>query len=146
MRFLCRLGLFAGLIAAGSLMSPSPSHAFSKATQYLMQQAIADGCGGRAGSFGSDGVFEADLNGDGRDDLVLSHQGITCSGKPGTSLECGMQVCSIKVYIRKGGLLQLEEEFLGRIAGVTWIPELSFKIMSHGGQISDWRPDYGKSQ
>ncbi len=118
----------------------SASFALSKAARYLIDQEIAEGCDGRSGTFGADGIFEVDLTGDGKKDLVLAHQAITCDGGLAMSLYCGMQVCSIKVYHRKGALLVLHEEFLGRILDFTPSPKPAFTVMSHGGATTKWRP------
>ena len=108
------------------------AQSYSKAARYLMAQEIKSACpsGGR---FTSKGAIERDLNGDGRKDLVLSHGGVTCKGNNRISGYCGMQVCTVKIFVRQGQLLKLKSDFLG--GGVTLGPT-SVPVISgyaHGG-------------
>lgn len=85
----------------------------SKATNWLINQAIVDGCEGRGGKFADIGVFIIDLDGDGRKDLVLSHHAVSCNGRPGSSNMCGASICTSDVYLRRGKLLKHNLSFLG---------------------------------
>lgn len=118
----------------------SPAAAYSKATMYLIGEEIAEACEGRGGKIKAEGIFEVDLNGDGGKDLILSHQAIVCAGQRSTSTQCGTQACTIKTYMRDEGLLRFTSEFHGRIMDFSWAPEPSFTIMSHGGEMTEWRP------
>ncbi|WP_425099780.1 hypothetical protein [Tropicibacter sp. S64] len=92
----------------------------SKAAAYLLDQNIAEACNGGPGTAGPGTLVEADFDGDGRQDLLIAHEGIACrtADSPlGRSGLCGMQVCSVRIYLRRGQLLDLKEDFLG--GGIT---------------------------
>lgn len=94
--------LAVGLIA---MILPTGAFAWSNATSYLLKEQIAAGCDG-PGTFDPAFVFERDLTGDGKADLLLSHEGIDCKTTPtGRSNSCGMAACNIIVYVRQGSLL-----------------------------------------
>lgn len=108
------------------------AQSYSRAAQYLMAQEIKAACpsGGR---FKRAGAVERDLTGDGRKDLVLAHGGLTCKGDNPISRLCGMQVCTVKLFVREGQLLKPKSDFLG--GGVTLGPT-SVPVISgyaHGG-------------
>ena len=107
----------------------------SNAARYLQGEAIAEACGGGTGSLDPKGLIERDLDGDGEVDLVISHEWIECTsgGQFGRSLNCGMQVCTVLIYLRRGQLLQLTDEFLGGgvEVGPGQIPEITG--FAHGG-------------
>ncbi|MBO0346064.1 hypothetical protein J0X15_12600 [Roseibium sp. CAU 1637] len=117
-----------------------PAYAYSNATIYLMDQEISAACGDRGGNWDATSIFEADLNGDGRTDLILDHSGISCNGAPVLSPECGMQVCSIKTYIRRDGLLKPVGERLGSILRMISASPPTFEVMNHGGSTTTWIP------
>lgn len=108
------------------------AQSYSKAAWYLMAQEIKAACpsGGR---FKAAGAIERDLNGDGRKDLLLSHGLITCKGSRPMSGYCGMQVCTVKIFVRQGQLLKLKSDFLGGgvTLGPTNVPVISG--YAHGG-------------
>jgi len=58
---------------------------------------LPSACDGGRGSIDPAGVIERDLDGDGRDDLIIAHEAISCTsgGQFGRSMFCGMQVCSV---------------------------------------------------
>ncbi|HIE30549.1 TPA: hypothetical protein EYP66_25100 [Candidatus Poribacteria bacterium] len=85
----------------------------SKAARWLVDQAINEGCDGRGGQMSPDGIFVRDLDGDGQDDLVLMHDGIRCEGTPEISNLCGAKVCEGVVFLRRGGLLDRANSFMG---------------------------------
>lgn len=100
--------------------------------RHLTAQEVAAGCplGGR---FAFAGAVERDLNGDGRKDLVLSHDRLTCRGSNKISSYCGMQVCTVKIFLRQGKLLKQKMDFLagGITLGPTNVPVISG--YAHGG-------------
>jgi hypothetical protein len=51
--------------------------------------------------------IERDLTGDGKADLIISHEGIECANGH-RSNAYGMQVCSVMIYVHRGPLLGLE--------------------------------------
>ncbi|MEF2547719.1 hypothetical protein VQ045_11165 [Aurantimonas sp. E1-2-R+4] len=97
----------------------APADARSKAAAFLVKEQIASACEGGRGSIDPADVIERDLDGDGRDDLIIAHDAVTCTsgGQFGRSAFCGMQVCSVNFYLRRGPLLQISHEMLG--GGVT---------------------------
>lgn len=115
-----------------SVVSPAPE-TVSRAAAYLRDEQISLACGGRGGVMEPEGMIERDLTGDGREDLLIDHRGISCNGSPRSSLECGMQVCSMRIYVREGQLLRLKEEFLGMqpTIGNEQVPVI--RVLGHGG-------------
>ncbi|MEC5323942.1 hypothetical protein [Aurantimonas sp. A3-2-R12] len=73
----------------------------SKAAAYLVEEQIARACEDGRGSIDPAGVIERDLDGDGRDDLIIAHEAISCTsgGQFGRSMFCGMQVRSVMFYL-----------------------------------------------
>ena len=57
----------------------------SNAAEYLIREEIAAACDGGAGSIDPTAVIERDLTGDGRADLIISHEGIGCAGRGAAS-------------------------------------------------------------
>ena len=113
----------------------SPVEARTKAAAWVAKEQIAEACDGGRGTIDPVGVIERDLDGDGKSDLILSHDAIFCSdGRFGRSMFCGAQVCSVLFYVRRGGLLKKVGEVLG--GGVTIgegrRPPIS--MHGHGGQ------------
>lgn len=115
-----------------SVVSPAPE-TVSRAAAYLRDEQISLACGGRGGVMKPEGMIERDLTGDGREDLLIDHRGISCNGSPRSSLECGIQVCSMRIYVREGQLLRLKEEFLGMqpTIGNEQVPVI--RVLGHGG-------------
>lgn len=111
-------------------LESSPSEARSKAAEYLVQEQMGQACGGERGRIDPGAVIERDLTGDGKADLVISHEGITC-GSGGRSGFCGAQVCSVLIYVRRGSLLVLAREMLG--AGVS-VRGGEIHMHAHGGR------------
>lgn len=128
------------VVATCLALTSGPAAACSDAAAYLIAQEVAAGCDGGGGKIAPDAVIERDLTGDGRADLVLAHDGIACAGG-GRSNACGMQVCSVMIYVRRGQLLELESQILG--AGVSLggggVPEIRF--FGHGGRAQSIRWD-----
>lgn len=108
-----------GLVVLGGCAGSVAAQSYSKAAQYLIAQEIKAACpsGGR---FSAEGAIERDLTGDGRKDLVLSHGALTCKGNNRISNYCGMQACTVKLFVREGQLLSLKSDLLG--GGVTLDP------------------------
>lgn len=85
----------------------------SKAAEWLIREQIAEACDGKTGRIDPAAAIERDLTGDGKADLIISHDGITCTAT-GRSTLCGMQVCSVMVYVRDGALLKpVVDDLLG---------------------------------
>lgn len=128
-----------GLALAAALAQAQPAQALSNAARYLAEQEIAAGCESGAGSFDPAGIVERDLDGDGRDDLILSHEHIICQGSHARSLDCGMQVCSVRFFVRRGELLQPAGHILGGgvTVGAGAVPTI--QTYGHGGGQAFWR-------
>jgi len=104
-------------LAATAVLLSSPALARSKAADYLVREEIAGACDGGNGTINDSAVIERDLNGDGKTDLIIAHDGIKCANGS-RSNACGMVVCTVNIYIREGALLKLMvDDPLG--AGVT---------------------------
>ncbi len=63
----------------------APAAAYSNAANYLIAEQIASACEGNVGEIDPGSVIERDLTGDGKADLILSHEGINCSAGASTS-------------------------------------------------------------
>ena len=112
----------------------------SKASTYLIEKEIAEACYGEKGFIKKSAIIERDLTGDGRKDLIISHEGSTCAGG-GRSGFCGMQVCAFNIYIRRGKLLKLEKDMLGVKVRVTKETIPTIHWYSHGGHAQKFRWD-----
>jgi len=120
------------LFSAGALtLLSAPVEARSKAAEYVIDQEITAACSG-AGTIAPEAVIERDLTGDGRDDLVISHEGISCQGG-GRSAFCGAQICSVNFYVREGALLKLNHEMLGGGVRVGDGAVPAIHMYAHGG-------------
>ena len=117
------------------LAATASADARSRAADYLVAEQIAAACNGGRGTIDASGVIERDLTGDGAADLIIAHEAITCTGggHTGSSLFCGMQVCSVYFYVRRGALLEPVLEMLGGgvAAGPGDVPSIS--MHGHGG-------------
>lgn len=106
----------------------------SKAAAYLIRQEIEAACDGKPGKIDPAAAIERDLTGDGKADLIISHEGITCQGR-GRSLNCGMQVCSVNVYVRDGALLKpVVDDLLAMQVKVGDGAIPSIHMLAHGGR------------
>jgi len=112
---------------------PSPTAARSKAAEFLVAEQIVDACNGKPGTIDPRAVIERDLTGDGKVDLIVSHDGITC-GRNGRSGLCGVQVCSVMIYVRHGPLLKLAVgDLLGMKLTVDDGKVPTIRLYAHGG-------------
>lgn len=137
------MGRLTFVILMGSLFA-APAVAESRAAAYLAKQEINDGCDGRQGRIDPAGLIERDLDGDGMPDLIISHEAIRCAGKMSRSSHCGMQVCSVLFYLRRGSLLQKAHDMLGANVkvGRERIPKVHMDAHGGGGGYVRWN---GKS-
>ncbi len=119
---------FAALLAL--LVAPAVAHAQTAAD--LVRKEIAKACDGKRGQIAPNAVIERDLTGDGQVDLIISHEGITCPGS-GRSGFCGMQVCSVMIYVRSGAVLKLALERLGSSVKVGDGPIPVIQMDAQGG-------------
>ena len=108
----------------------APASARSAAAEYLVRKQIAEACEGKQGKIDPAAVIERDLTGDGKADLVTSHQGIICADRTRGGF-CGAQLCSVNIYVRRGALLELEHEMLGVNVSVK---DGVIHLYAHGGK------------
>lgn len=94
------------LAAGAAITVPGAVMALSEAASHVVAQEVGAACGGGGGRYDPAYVMERDLDGDGGADLLVGHEGIECA-PTGRSAECGMLLCSIRVYLRRGELLVL---------------------------------------
>lgn len=127
------------LLIASLSVGRTPAIALSNAAKYLIDQERQEACDGRDGTLSPDGAIERDLDGDGREDFILSHHAFVCSGQMSRSLFCGAQVCTVKIYLRRGALLQLVEEYLSIDIEVGPGPVPIITGHGHGGGQSQIR-------
>ncbi|QGN00183.1 hypothetical protein [Methylocystis parvus] len=119
-------------IAICAAILASAASAGSKAADYLVAEEIAGACDGKKGQIDPDAVMERDLTGDGKADLIISHDGIKCPGGARSGF-CGMQVCTVNIYVRRGPLLKLSHERLGARVRVNTSPVPTITMYAHGG-------------
>jgi hypothetical protein len=116
----------------------SAAFAESSAVSYLVKKEIAEACNGGEGSIDQAMIIERDLTGDGRDDLIISHEGISCANGMRSTF-CGAQVCAFNVYLREGKLLKLEKEMLGISVRVSSDRVPVIRWYAHGGSEQKFR-------
>jgi hypothetical protein len=128
-------GKFLAVFALSAIAANGGLAQESNASIWLLNQELSEACGRAGGHISPDALIERDLTGDGRDDLIISHEGISCNSG-GRSIYCGMQVCTVKIFVREGELLKLTMDFLagGVHVGHGNLPKISG--YAHGG--SGW--------
>lgn len=105
LKFILTISLFTLSGSAGAQQQK-----LSNAAAYLLNEQLGVACESRGGWVDPSGFIESDFTGDGKADLLIDHRGFRCHGKPSASLQCGMQVCSTRIYVREGQLLHLKWE------------------------------------
>jgi hypothetical protein len=129
-----RIATFAVILA----FLPTAASAGSKAADYLVAEQIAEACNGKKGQIDPAAVIERDLTGDGKADLIISHEGIKYADGERSGF-CGMQVCSVNIYVRRGELLKLALEMLGARVRVEGGPIPTITMVAHGGSLHSIR-------
>jgi len=138
---LAKWGLLGLVALVTALVEPPVGGARAQSTdaqtREVLMREIAEACEGARGKIAREGAIERDLDGDGLDDLIVSHEHIDCGGGgggiAGRSLFCGMQVCSVNVYMRSPEGLVLEHETLGGGVEVGPGPVPTVRMYQHGG-------------
>ncbi|MGL5012602.1 MAG: hypothetical protein ACRC6I_22265 [Paracoccaceae bacterium] len=110
----------------------------SNAARYLAAEALDAACQA-GGAFRPGGLIERDLTGDGRDDLIIDHGGIRCEGEDAVSGYCGMQACTVLIYVREGGLLMPAVEMLAAGIEVDDANPPAISGYAHGGDPWSFR-------
>lgn len=89
----------------------------------LKNRQIAEACGpGVRGSLDEAGIIRRDLNGDGAEDLVISHAYVRCAvpetaevqgARPpsGPGRTCSDGICPVRIFLRDGRFYRLRAEF-----------------------------------
>jgi len=124
--------LFALLSVVLCAVPIAASSQSSNAAAYVLNQEISSACGG-SGSISPGSFIEKDLTGDGRLDLLVAHEGVSCSSG-GRSGFCGAQVCSVNLYVREGDLLKSKGQFLGGGVRVEGGGVPLIRMYAHGGK------------
>ncbi|MEN3791995.1 hypothetical protein [Fulvimarina sp. MAC3] len=119
------------------LAAVPPAAARSKAAQWLVGEALKEACG-KGGTIDDSGVIERDLDGDGPADLIIAHDAVQCPAGP--SATCGNQVCAVKIYLRRGSLL---EEFIATRGSAVKVgtgspPPISMRLEGGGEVTARW--------
>lgn len=128
------LGSLLALCALPALAEEGPARtAFIAAAQALIAETVAEGCNDQPGRMTSIGVIVRDLDGDGRDDLVLSHEGVECGIEASRSLFCGAQVCTTRIYLYTASGLIPQAEVLGSVIDLDGSEPPVIHIAEHGG-------------
>ena len=106
----------------------------SEAARWLLWQEAQQACSmhGGAPSIRETGLIERDFDADGALDLLIAHEGFIC-GEVGRSGFCGMQVCTTKIWLDRGGRLVLQEDFLGMLIEVDNSVPPVITGRAHGG-------------
>ena len=99
-----------------------------------IQEEIGEACSS-GGTIRSEGVFLQDLNGDGLDDLIVSHAGIECGNRYALSYLCGVQVCAGQIYLNDTSTLRRAGSFEGNVEGISSSTPPIISIYQHGGRI-----------
>ncbi|MFN4099649.1 MAG: hypothetical protein ACK4GT_07720 [Pararhodobacter sp.] len=134
-----------GLILAQALCLPALADgtarsAFIAEAKLLITDMIAAGCNGAPGRMMSRGVIVRDLDGDHRDDLILSHEGVECEGEVTRSVYCGAQVCSTVIYLQRDEGLERQAEVLGSVIDIDGSLPPVVHVAEHGGSrlVLNW--------
>lgn len=120
-----------GGACGGPTPAPTGTADLSAAARWLIDEAVAYECQGNPGRMDPQSVFRPDIDGDGREDLVLDHQGITCNGA--LPLSCGAQVCETRFYLRRGQLLQEALVLQASVNEVSGATTPTITMRRHGG-------------
>ncbi|WP_372426898.1 hypothetical protein [Salinarimonas chemoclinalis] len=130
------------LVAIGAVTMSEPARA--DMVRAVVDREIAEACGGTPGELQSEGRIERDLDGDGLEDLIVSHEWMRCTGgmgMAGRSEFCGMQVCSVNIYVRRGSGFDLAREMLGADVRVGSGARPEITMRAHGGDVFGIRLD-----
>lgn len=91
---------------SAALAQAAPSSGAANETQILRKE-LARACEGKRALLGQQWGEHADLDGDGRLDLIIDHGGILCNGERG-NITCGFRACDVVIYLqRKGRLVEV---------------------------------------
>ncbi|MDO6591490.1 MULTISPECIES: hypothetical protein [Rhodobacterales] len=102
--------------------------------RWIINDEITQACNG-TGQIDSQAYVIRDFDGDGRDDFLLQHSGITCDNG-GESTHCGTQVCSTRIFLRRGDVTPKFGDYLGELLEVSpdVVPTISLYL--HGGDTA----------
>ena len=94
------------LFAAAFLCAAPAAAQDSNAARWLVTERLSTVCENGQGLFSAEGIIEEDLTGDGRPDLILFDDFVTCAGRRFRASTCESGECEFNVYVREGALLQ----------------------------------------
>jgi len=129
-----------GSVILGLMIVASPAAAKNLSAKTILKKEIREACGKAGGRLGRGAVIRKDLTGDGRRDLIVSHENIACRGGQ-RSGHCGAQVCSVNFYVRRAGGYRLNTEKLGIRVTVGKGKRPRIWMNAHGGQRYNVRWD-----
>ncbi|MDD9911025.1 MAG: hypothetical protein OXR62_15215 [Ahrensia sp.] len=134
------ISLALGLAVCATLFATGDdSAAASKAAQYLIDATAAEVCQSGSGQFAPIAVYEGDLTGDGRGDLILDLRGLKCAAEALHGY-CGVQACSVRIFIRtRDGLLIQTNDVLSIGFSVGSGSRPVIDMMGHGAKPFELR-------
>ena len=112
----------------------------SNAARWLVTERLSSVCETGEGMFDLQGIIERDLTGDGRDDLILFDDYVTCSGTAFRPTTCEFGECEFNVYVREGALLQpkLTDRTVARLDVLTGEPPVIVYAQRDGVRSVRW--------
>jgi hypothetical protein len=125
----------AALLAAVliSTLAAAGAKAQSGSAKSIIQAQIREACGASGGRMQKGGAITRDLTGDGKADLLIDHDRIACRGG-GRSGFCGMQICSVYIYVNRNGRLTKSLDTLGGGVTIGKGKRPSISMHAHGGK------------
>ena len=113
----------------------------SNAARWLVTERLSAVCEDGQGLFDPRGIIEEDLTGDGRPDLILFDDFVTCSGgRRFRPLTCVDGECEFNVYVREGALLQpkLSDRTVERLDVLVGTPPVIVYAQRDGVRAVRW--------
>ena len=132
--------LISTLAAAALLVAVPAAAQDSNAARWLVSERLSSVCATGEGMFDAQGIIEQDLTGDGRPDLILFDDFVTCSGRRFRASTCRSGECEFNVYVREGALLQpkLTDRTVERLDVLTGEPPVIVYAQRDGVRSVRW--------
>jgi len=121
-----------GSVLVGLTIFASPTAAKNLPAKTIVKTEIMEACGKAGGRLARGAVIRKDVTGDGRRDLIISHERIICRGGQ-RSGHCGAQVCSVNFYVRRARGYRLNTGKLGIRVSVGKGKRPRIWMNAHGG-------------
>ena len=129
------------MLFAAAILAALPAAAQdSNAARWLVTERLSAVCETGEGLFNAEGIIEQDLTGDGRPDLILFDDFVTCSGRRFRASTCEAGECEFNVYVREGALLQpkLSDRTVERLDVLAGEPPLIVYAQRDGVRSVRW--------